>query len=187
MFIDYTAYSSLERIVNNMSTVRFELSQALRNQSDARSVLKEEMEMDFPSREWAWDNQVNSENLGYDVRDGSYSMLTIFKKHHDVSDISSHFGKTLSLINGVGGVRYAAISALGPKAHIEEHSHNRRHLVFHMLLSDLEGDVCKIICDGNAKELASPGDSALFDYSFPHEIFNYSRNDRINLMIDFKP
>ena len=187
MFMDLSSYQSLIRVIENVPIVKSELKAALGKDLGAKEFLHGEKVMDFPSNEWAWDSAINIENVGYDLRDGNYSIFTLFKLGHDLENIDEHFKETLSLLRGVEGLQYAAFSALGPGAHLKEHVHSRRHFICHVLLSDLGSGKCEMICNREIRDLKEPGDAAVFDYSLPHETTNFSSKTRVNLMIDFKP
>jgi aspartyl/asparaginyl beta-hydroxylase (cupin superfamily) len=189
MFIDVSRYSFLREISENVSLISDELRRAVSSQPHVRDIIKVEMAMDFPSNQWTWDNGINSAAFGYDLRDGGYSMLAVYKKEHVITAMDTHavFRETLKLLAGVKGLHYAAFSALSPGAHLGLHTHSRSHFIYHILLNDLIEGECKMICDGHAKILKKTGDTALFDYSLPHETYNYASNTRMNLMIDFLP
>lgn len=187
MFVEVEHYPFLQRIVAGAGDVCAEVAVALAASSAVSSVLGARMTLDYPSNQWTWDNGINTAAIGYDLREGSYSMLTLCKPGHVLADVERHFPRTLALLAGVPGLHFAAFSALEPGAHLGLHAHSRRHLIFHMLLNDLEGGDCEIICDGHVKRLARAGDTALFDYSLPHETFSHAGNVRINLMVDFTP
>lgn len=187
MFLDASIYPFLQRISGNASVISAELSRAMANRQQVRDVLGVSMAMDYPSNQWTWDNGINTAAIGYDLRDGNYSMLTLFKPGHALAEVEAAFSETLQLLAAVPGLHYAALSAMGPRAHLGLHSHSRRHFIYHLLLNDLAGGGCVMTCGDHARTLKSKGDTVLFDYSLPHESRSLSDDTRINLMIDFLP
>jgi len=187
MFLDASRHHYLAQLVDNVSLIGEELSQALTHSPDVRQALLTEMAMDYPSNQWTWENAINTDAVGYDLRQGSYTMLALYKPGHDLAAAQAAFRNTLAMLGDVEGINYACISALDPGAHLGLHTHSRSRHIFHLLLNDLEGGVCEIVCDGHRKTLARKGDTALFDYSLPHESSNHSRSMRFNLMVDFLP
>lgn len=185
MFIDPSQYKYLSNITNKVSLISNELLHALENSPEIRKGLLAEMAMDYPSNQWTWDNAINTAAVGYDLRDGSYTMHALYKTGHDLPLVKEHFRNTLELIRNVPGVEYGCISALAPGAHLGLHTHCRSRHIFHLLLNDLHGGNCVIICNDQEKHLVKQGDVALFDYSLPHETFSHADNIRFNLMIDF--
>lgn len=189
MFLDVSRYPFLQRISENASVISAELSRAMASRQQVRDVLGVGMAMDYPSNQWTWDNGINTAAIGYDLRDGGYSMLTVYKRDYVITamDTQADFRETLELLRGVDGLHYAAFAAMSPGAHLGLHTHSRRHLIYHLLLNDLAGGGCEMTCDGHRRVLKNKGDTALFDYSLPHETFSHADNTRINLMIDFEP
>ena len=187
MFLDLSHYPYLSLLVENVDYISAELQSALRENSHVKNALLTYKAMDYPSNQWTWDNAINTAAVGYDLREGSYTMLSIHKTGHEIDIAPGAFPKTLALLKSVPGIEYACISALSPKAHIALHTHSRRHYIFHLLLNNLIGGSCEIICNKSRKEMKSKGDSVLFDYSFPHESTSYAENIRFNLMVDFFP
>lgn len=185
MFLDATRYPYLKQLADNATQVSDELQAALQNNSHVKKALLTDMAMDFPSNQWTWDNAINTAAVGYDLREGNYTMMSLYKTGHDLRAIQGAFPKTVDLLQNVSGIEYACISALGPKAHLGLHSHNRQRHIFHLLLNDLKGGNCELICDGKRHEIAFMGDTALFDYSLPHESISHADNIRFNLMVDF--
>lgn len=189
MFMDVSEYPFLMPIAEHVAVINDELRRAMASHQHVRDILGVEMAMDFPSNQWTWDNGINTDSIGYDLRDGSYSMLAFYKKDHVITgmDAPAIFSETLKLLAGVKGLHYAAFTALNPGAHLGLHTHSRRHFIFHLLLNDLVGGGCKMVCDGHVRMLKKAGDTALFDYSMPHESRSCASNTRINLMVDFMP
>jgi len=187
MFLDATRYPYLKKLADHSAQISDELQAALHNNSQVKAALLTNMAMDFPSNQWTWDNAINTAAVGYDLREGNYTMMSLYKTGHDLDVAQIAFPKTLDLLQSVAGIEYACISALGPKAHLGLHSHSRQHHIFHLLLNDLTGGYCEIFCDGKRHEIAIVGDTALFDYSLPHESISYADNIRFNLMVDFSP
>ena len=187
MFVDIGTYPFLQRFVAAAGDIAAELATALATSAQVSEALGTRNVLDFPSNQWTWDNGINTAAIGYDLRDGSYSMLTLCKPGHAPGEVERYFPRTLSLLAAVPRLHFAAFSALAPGAHLGLHAHTRRHLIFHLLVNDLQGGDCELVCDGHVRRLARTGDTALFDYSLPHETFSRAGNTRINLMIDFEP
>lgn len=185
MFIDVSRYGFLEPIVAQVDSISLELERALSSIPAVREALLTDMAMDFPSNQWTWDNAINTAAVGYDLRQGSYTMFSLYKEGHDLQLARESFPTTLELIGNVEGMVYACISALAPGAHLHRHAHNRRHNIFHLLLNDLHGGRCEMLCGEERLMLGRKGDTALFDYSIPHESSNHAGNIRFNLMVDF--
>lgn len=187
MFASPSEYPFLTDLTKNVGLIHQELSQALQNNSVVRDALLSTMALDYPSNQWTWDNAINTASVGYDLRDGNYTMLTLFKEGHNLDNIRKAFPETSRLLNKVEGLTYACISALSPGTHLKLHSHSRSQYIFHLLLNDLTGNGCEIICNGHRRQLTKQGDTVLFDYSLPHETYSHSKNIRFNLMVDFLP
>lgn len=187
MFMDAFRFSYLARLADNVSLISNELQQALADEPAVKDALTTRMSMDYPSNQWTWDNAINTDAVGYDLRRGSYTMLTLYKEGHELTVAQSAFRQTLQLLDGIEGITYACISALEPGAHLDLHTHNRSRNIFHLLLNDLQGGACEMRCNDHRKILAKQGDTALFDYSLPHESRNTSGSMRFNLMVDFLP
>ena len=187
MFLDATRYPYLKQLTENVDIISEELKAALRNDAQVQKALFTHMEMDYQSNQWTWDNAINTAAIGYDLREGSYAMLSLYKTGHNLNIAKNAFPKTLGLLKRVDGIEYACISALSPHAHLARHTHNRQRYIFHLLLNNLEGGPCEIICINKRHEMRFIGDTALFDYSLPHESFSYAENRRFNLMVDFFP
>ncbi|WP_111657754.1 aspartyl/asparaginyl beta-hydroxylase domain-containing protein [Isoalcanivorax indicus] len=187
MFLDAARHRYLMRLVDNVSAISQELDQALADNAEIRHALLTDMAMDYPSNQWTWENAINTDAVGYDLRQGSYTMLALYKPGHALTAAHAAFRHTLRLLDDVEGIAYACISALDPGAHLGLHTHSRSRQIFHLLLNDLQGGACELICDGHQRTLEKRGDTALFDYSLPHESRNHSDSVRFNLMVDFLP
>jgi aspartyl/asparaginyl beta-hydroxylase len=138
---------------------------------------------------WVKENGFHPDQVGFDVRKGSYSGITIFKEECPVRniDVSRHFAKTMRLLKGVKRLHYAAFVIMMPNSSLATHAHTRSHMIHHTLLTNLVGGVCEMSCNGDTLALSKAGDSALFDYSLPHGSINKASNTRINFIVDFKP
>lgn len=189
MFLDPSRFPFLAPLAGHATRISHELRQALADVPHVRDTVGREMAVDFLSDQWTKDNGINRDAVGYDLRDGGYSMLAVYKRDRaiDQMDVAAVFPETSRLLAGIPGLHYAAFTALSPGAHLGLHAHTRRHYIFHVLLNDLAGGSCEMICDGQVRVLERLGDTALFDYSLPHETFSHARNTRFNLMIDFLP
>lgn len=189
MFIDVSEFPFLLPLSESASLIAGELKDALLHNAYVRGTVGTERKIDPRSDEWSWDNGINRDAVGYDLREGGYSMLALYKKDGlaEHPDIQSIFPKTLNLLSGVQGLHYAAFAALPGKGHLGLHAHKRSHFVFHVLLNDLVGGQCKVSCGSQVKTLERAGDSVIFDYSLPHETRNFAANTRLNLMVDFQP
>ena len=187
MFLDPSHYPYLKHIIENADIISEELKAALQNNAQVKKGLFTNMEMDYPSNQWTWDNAINSAAIGYDLREGSYTMLSLYKTGHNLEIAQEAFPKTLKLLEDVVGIEYACISALSPGAHLALHTHNRQRYIFHLLLNNLKGGHTEIICNGKHHEMKLAGDTVIFDYSLPHESSNCAENIRFNLMVDFFP
>lgn len=188
MFLDATSYPVLRQLADNAAQIGTELQAALQNNAEIKNAFLTDMSMDFPSNQWAWENGINRENVGYDLRDGSFSMHAIYKKKGDetVTNKSALFPRTMAIISRLANVHYVAFSFLRPGTHIQAHSHTRSHYVYHLLLNDLQDDACEMSCGTERKFLKHRGDNLLFDYSQIHETYHRASNIRINLMVDFQ-
>ena len=187
MFISVAPYPQLQRLVDDTMLISEELKEALQSRQAVRDALLTDMAMDFPSNQWTWENAINTASVGYDLRHGGYTMFSLYKKGHTLELARAAFPKTMSLLEAVSGIEYACVSALSPHAHLALHAHSRRHYIFHLLLNNLIGGGCMMFCNGQPLQLAKAGDSALFDYSLPHESRSHAENIRFNLMVDFCP
>ena len=189
VFIDSSKFPFLTSLSKNAALIADELKAALESNQYVRDTVGTEKKIDPRSDEWSWDNGINRDAVGYDLREGGYSMLALYKKNsvpHSV-DVTSLFPETFSLLEQVPGLQYAAFAALPPRGHLGRHAHSRSHFVFHVLLSDLIDGRCEVSCGSHVKALERAGDSVLFDYSLPHETRNYASNTRFNLLVDFTP
>lgn len=187
MFLDVSNYPYLNQLIDNVEHISNELESALQESIQVKKAMLTHMAMDYPSNQWTWDNAINTAAVGYDLREGGYTMFSIHKTGHEIDIATKFFPKTLALLKSVPSIEYACFSALSPKAHLGLHTHNRQHYIFHLLLNKLIGGSCQIICNKHCEEMKFKGDSVLFDYSFPHESISYAENIRFNLMVDFCP
>lgn len=189
MFVNAERYPYLKEICGHHAAIAEEVFHTARKNTEVASFLGGQGYLDWYSKRWSWDNSINREELGYDLRDGDYSMLALFKgdEQEPFSALCSSFPFLKALLTGVDGLWYAALTRQSPGAGIKRHSHNRQHYVFHLLLNDLDGGQCRMGCGDAVLMLANAGDTALFDYSIPHDSSNYSSSDRVTLMLDFLP
>ncbi|MBA3981362.1 MAG: hypothetical protein C0462_12255 [Alcanivorax sp.] len=189
MFTDPNLYPSLRRLSEKVEVIAAEFRAAMAAHEQVRMAMQAGMVMDFPSNQWAWDNGINRETVGYDLRDGGFSMLALYKRSEagEVRNLEDAFPETLRLVSAIDNLHYVALTALLPGAHIRPHAHVRSHLVYHLLLNDLHGGTCEMRCAADARILRRAGDCVLFDYSHTHESTNRAASTRFNLMIDFAP
>ncbi|MCK0536380.1 aspartyl/asparaginyl beta-hydroxylase domain-containing protein [Alcanivorax quisquiliarum] len=189
MFIDTETLPFLKNIANSSNDIYEELVSVLSKEPEAHKAIHGEMVMDFPSNQWAWESGINRERVGYDLRDGNFSMYAIYKKtgNEVTLDRTSLFPKTMSLLSSFDNPHYIAFNFLHPGSHLKPHSHIRKHYVYHLLLQNLTDGNCEMICGKERKYLKAAGDHLMFDYSQIHETFHRASNVRINLMVDFLP
>jgi hypothetical protein len=137
---------------------------------------------------WVFQNGFHPNQTGYDSRNGEWTAFPLLKKDESIDwyDAKVSFPQTLELVKNIPSLNLAAYFRLAPNAGTKEHKHTQKNLIFHICLSDLEGE-SNISCDGKTITLKKKGDYCLFDYSKVHSSFNYDIKERINLAIDFTP
>lgn len=190
MFSDVNQYPFLEDIVTSCLAIKNEFDNCLmRNEVIKEILTKDEKSIDYYLDHWVLDNGFHPSQIDEDIRQGFYSGLTVFKKGYPnkMFDIASYFPKTLKTLNKVPGLEYAGFFKMNPKSSLKPHTHNRKHLIFHLLVSELKNGCCEVHCGTESKELYNIGDHLLFDYSQEHWSKNTSESERIHFVIDFKP
>lgn len=187
MFLDPSRYPFLRSISKNAVNIRDEFFRAAVSNPDVKRAVTEEMVLDAQSERWVRDNGLYADQVGYDIRFGSHSMFAIYENGESLTGLNDcrDFDKTLALLKDIPGVRFSGFMILGPEAEVSEHAHNRSNLIYHLLLNDLSGGCCEVVCGGVRRKIRSFGDELLFDYSIPHKSFNYAENHRVNFVIDF--
>lgn len=186
MFQSVEDYSFLSVFYKNASLIRKEVLE---------SNISENLNSDGVDAHLGWwvlDNGFHPQQIGFDIRDGGYLALSLFKKDFPVrsSYIEKYFSKTLSLIDEVVNefsinAHYSGIFIMHPSASLREHSHTRSNLIYHLLLNDLDGEGCKLTCAEEVRFLRNKYDQLLFDYSYPHSSKNLSNDIRFNFVFDF--
>lgn len=181
-----------EDIIAQVDLIRGELDNAMKHQEVHQLISSKEGEPKFLegySSYWVNDNGFSKEQIGYDIRDGEYFAMAIFKKGYPIKhlDTEQFFPNTNQLIQRVPNVYFSAFFRMNAHAILNAHTHTRRHLIFHLLTNDLVGGVCTITVNGEDRILSKKGDYVIFDYSLEHETHNDSDSDRYNFIIDFNP
>lgn len=190
MFLDYTQYPYLVTIQKNIELISEEFSNAIQSKEILSILYNSEDNIDYYTGHWTRENGFHPEQVGFDIRVGDYSTLAIYKKDFPIRtvNIENYFHKTIELIRKeVPNVHLISFFRMAPGAKLLEHTHNRKHLIFHLALRDLENGTCELTCGKEKLTLKRKGDTALFDYTIPHSSFNNSNTERINLVIDFEP
>lgn len=145
---------------------------------------------DFPNHTkfWLTENTIDAEQTGYDLRTGIWGAFPLYKKGFPVKwfDVKKAFPYLSHFFENTNEIEFACFMRLGAGEKIEKHAHSRQHLIFHMLMNELDNKGCEFTCGEEKKTLLHKGDVLMFDYSLQHASFNASSFDRINLVIDFK-
>lgn len=141
---------------------------------------------------WSRDNGFHKDQTGIEIRENEkdvYQFVAIWKKDFSIKhfDAETLFPKTLAAVKSVPNVFFGGIAISPPNAVLGEHAHTRKHLIFHLLLNDLEGGTYDITVNGETRSMSKKGDWLLFDYSFSHSSINNSKTTRYGLVIDFNP
>ena len=190
MFYDIKDFPILEEITRNYETINQELNAAKYQNELIRNILNPiDNSLDYYTDYWVKDNGFHEEQLGYDIRNGQYSTLAIYKKDFQIKSFDSTklFSKTLELIKDLPGVHYSGFFKMNPNTKLGSHKHNRKHLIFHLLLEDLKDGDCVLTCGGKSFSVKYRGDSLLFDYSYEHGSVNNSSTERLHFIVDFDP
>jgi len=190
MFYDVKDFPFLEEVIKNISVIHQELKNAEVQNPLINSVFNpSDMSLDYYTDHWVADNGFHEKQIGYDIRDGEYATLAIYKKDYPLKQFDSNqlFPKTLELLSSVPGLYYSGFFKMYAGTHLNSHTHTRKHLIFHLLLNDLENGECVIKCGEETRKMKCKGDTLLFDYSYDHESDNNSDTDRLHFIIDFNP
>lgn len=187
MFYDIEKFSFLKEIIRNTDMLVDELESQRHEPFMANFFSPTLPDLNSHTQHWIRENALESEQIGYDTRDGSWASFPLYKKGFPIKwyDAESSFPKTLKSILSVPEVNFSAFFRITPGSGTKEHAHKESNLIFHLCLSDVEGESI-INCNGVEKSLSRKGDHCLFDYSLPHSSTNKGKKDRINLIIDFK-
>jgi len=190
MFLNVEDYNFLNEAKSRTDEIAAELKQSLKL-ARVREILfpQDNKSIDYYTEFWAKDNGFHPEQIGHDIRKGDYKTLTLFKQNYPnkLLLVEEIFPLTFSLLKSVPGLHFAAFFRMGPKSALTPHKHSRQHLIFHLLLHDLENGNSYIRCNNEEKCLSKKGDTALFDYSLLHSSENLCDSDRLNFIIDFNP
>jgi aspartyl/asparaginyl beta-hydroxylase (cupin superfamily) len=186
MFYDIKDFPFLENIVANTDLLALELESKMNLPFMANFFATTLPDLNSHTEHWIRENGLEAEQAGYDARNGSWASFPLYKKGFPIKwyDVNTEFPETISLINSIPKVNFAAFFKITPGSGTQEHVHLESNLIFHLCLSDVGGESV-ITCNGKNKIIKQKGDFCLFDYSLPHSSFNYGKKDRINLIIDF--
>jgi hypothetical protein len=187
MFLDLESYPALVALKNNIAVISDEFSTAVGQNREVYSLLNPIDDLlEHHTKAWTKDNGFHQNQIGYDIRSGSYSTLSIFKEGMKIEDFNAVdlFPKTLGLLSAIDGVCYSSFFKLYAHAQLTPHAHSRKHAIFHLLLDDLEDGECVVTVGGEKRSMKYKGDCVLFDYSQEHGSLNTSNTDRINFIVD---
>lgn len=190
MFYNPNNYPFLKKFEDNIDVIKAELNAALTMEKKLDSIFYPQIsDIDYYTDYWVKDNGFHPDQIGYDIRVGEYSTFAIFKKNFPVKlfDVNVLFPKTIEMLNSVPNLYYSGFFKMSPKTELLPHTHTRSHLIFHLLLENLENGECILSCENETAKLKNAGDSALFNYGKNHGSINTSETDRINFIIDFNP
>jgi hypothetical protein len=189
-FYNVEDYPFLMNIQRNVDVIINELARAEETNPMIKGILNPMDEaLDYYTDYWVKDNGFHLDQLGYDIRNGKYSTLSIFKKDYPnkLFDVDELFPNTTSLLKDVPGLYYCAFFKMYPKTELATHTHNRKHLIFHLLLNDLIDGSCELTCGSESRNVCLKSDSVLFDYSNSHGSVNNASNSRLHFVVDFNP
>jgi len=193
MFYDIKDFPFLQEIVANTDQIQREFLTLHKTSTFLDEFYS--FPVDIPGNErtrhveyWVRDNGFHPDQVGYDSRDGEWMALTIFKNGFPIKwyNVEEKFPTAYRQVMKVPQVNFSAFFRLAGEAGTKEHTHTNRNLIFHLCLFDLNGESV-MNCDGDQRILKKKGDWCIFDYSKPHSSFNYSKDDRVNLIVDFTP
>lgn len=190
MFYDINKFPALKVIQDNCSVINQELTEAIERDDKVRLIMNpDDIGVEHYTEFWAKENGFHRDQLGYDIRKGEYAAMAIFKKGFPIKhfNVEELFPRTTELLKTVENLEYSAIFKMYPKTKVDSHTHLRSHLIFHLLLNDLENGDYYLRCKDESKRIKSKGDYMIFDYSNEHESENSSDSDRYHLIIDFNP
>lgn len=190
MFYSVEEYPFLQEIIAKREVINQEFQNAMKDKFLYGVVNATDEEfLHHYTNYWARDNGFSKEQIGYDIREGHYHTLPLFKKDFPVKyfDVVAFFPETSKIIQKIPNLHFSGFFKMFGKSKLGMHTHNRRHLIFHILLNDLEDGDCVITVNGETKALRNKGDHMLFDYSYEHGTENFSSTPRLNFIVDFDP
>ncbi len=137
---------------------------------------------------WLQENTIDVEQTGYDLRTGVWGAFPLYKKGFPIKwlDMNKLFPYLNKFFESNHEIEFACFMRLEAGQSIATHAHSRQHLIFHLLMNDLNNKGCEFTCGTEKKTLLNKGDTLMFDYSLPHSSHNSGSVDRIDLVIDFK-
>lgn len=193
MFYDIKQFSFLETIRDNFEIVlnEFKKNYKVTPLMDHFAFHPQELPLHNKTKEienWVYENGFHPEQTGYDARNGEWTAFPLFKKDEPINwyDVKKSFPETFQLVKDIPNLNLAAFFRLAPGSGTKNHHHTQRNLIFHLCMTDLDGESI-MNCNGDSRKLNKKGDWCLFDYSKEHSSFNFSDKERINLAIDFTP
>jgi aspartyl/asparaginyl beta-hydroxylase (cupin superfamily) len=186
MFYPIDKFPFLEQIRRNVDAIAMEFEAQMKTPLLHNFMHSEEPEIHAHSDYWIKEGGFSSGQIGYDARDGSWGSFPLYKKGFPIKwyDVEKTFPKTFANVMTVPNVNFSAFFKIAPGAGTKEHKHAQQNLIFHLCLFDIEGHSV-LTCNGEEKVLSKKGDCAVFDYSKAHSSFNFAKQTRINLIIDF--
>lgn len=193
MFYEINEFEFLSLFTSNVEKIANEFFNSIDNSEITRNILNPNSinGMDYYTDWWSRDNGFHPDQTGVDVRNIAkhYQSLSIFKKKYPIKhfDVESNFPFLLTLLKRVPNLYFSTFLKSQPKHFILKHTHTRKHLIFHLLINDLEGGAYEITVNEETRSMAKKGDWLLFDYSQPHSARNTSQTSRYGLAIDFNP
>lgn len=189
MFNDPKDIDFLNELVNNQERVfsEFELAK-ISEHNFAHFLNSSKPEFTNHTKFWLKENTLDAEQTGYDLRTGIWGAFPLYKKNFPITwfDVKNAFPYLTDFCEKHSEIEFACFMRLEAGNRVQMHSHSRQHLIFHLLMNELDNKGCEFTCGNEAKTLLHKGDTLLFDYSLPHSSYNSSSLDRINLVIDFK-
>jgi aspartyl/asparaginyl beta-hydroxylase (cupin superfamily) len=128
---------------------------------------------------WTHDGQPNPRWLSY--------ALMLFDR--PPLDVRERMPRTVELLEGVGGVKAAALNKLLPHTLISAHQHPELRaeglLQYHLCLTTSEPP-CFTYLNVNGEWVQHlPGQACIFDGSLPHLALNATREERVILYVEF--
>ncbi len=189
MFLDPLKIPFLDELISNKELLFSEFENAKKSEQSLSEFL-ETKDPTFPNhtKYWVLENYLDADQTGYDLRNGLWSAYPLFKKNFPISwyPVEKRFPLLTTLFKKNPAIEFACFMRLESLAETKPHVHSRQHLIFHLLMNDLDNDGCIFTCNGHVKLLRKKGEFLMFDYSLEHSTQNTASVDRINLVIDFK-
>lgn len=190
MFSDISGIPFLKPLIDNQKTVFSEYETAKQSEPVFNHFLNTS-NPDFTNhiKFWLQENNIDVEQTGYDLRTGVWGAFPLYKKGFPINwlNMKTLFPYLNHFFEKNKEIEFACFMRLEAGQSIATHSHSRQHLIFHLLMNDLNNKGCEFTCGTEKKTLLNKGDVLMFDYSQPHSSYNSSDMDRIDLVIDFKP